>query len=811
MPVTQHKISVTTCYHCGETCRDEDFVIEEKHFCCFGCKTVYEILQDNDMCAYYTMSASPGVNRKNATDKRKFEVLDNPEVRDHFVTFSDQGRTHATFYLPAMHCSSCIWLLEHLHKLDPAVLQSRVDFPKKEVNVVFDEKNIALSKVAALCDSVGYEPLLSLSDLGKKSEKTIQKERLIKIGIAGFAFGNVMMLSFPEYLAGGEVTDIALQNIFRYLSLALALPVFFYCAGEFYSSSWKSLRNRFLNIDVPIALAIVITFVRSLYAVFVEGGAGYFDSMTGIVFFMLVGRYFQDLTYRSISFDRDYKSYFPLSVSVLKNGTETQKPLNALVNGEMIVVRNRELIPADAMLVRGKANIDYSFVTGESEPVEKSIGELIYAGGRQSGPALELKVIKEVNQSYLTQLWNNLDVSSKQDDNHSFVQVLGRYFAFIVLVISSIACAYWLWQGETKTALDALITPMIVACPCALLLSATFTNGNAIRYFGKYGIFLKNAFVIEKMTRITAVVFDKTGTLTQSGTTESNYTGEKLTGEQKAKIASLAAQSTHPYSLAIVRMLGRSRDIPTSFEEHGGLGISGVVEGTRVQIGSAVFLHIPDALREEHGVAYVALDGVVLGRFNFANRYREGFTQMMHALGRKYTLFLLSGDNDADRKYLSAYLSADNMHFGQSPHDKLKHIKKLQLHHEKVMMLGDGLNDAGALQQSDVGIAVAHSSNFTPASDIVMDVNKLVHLPALFRYAHTARRVIMGSFVLSILYNIVGLFFALQGQLSPVVAAILMPLSTITIVSFTTGMTTLSAKWIIGRKTAVKHPFLQES
>lgn len=775
-------------------------MIEDKHFCCFGCQTVYEILQDNDMCAYYDMTAHPGVNRRNTTDARKYAVLDDPEVRRAFVRFTDGQQTHVTFYLPAMHCSSCIWLLEHLHKLDPAIISARVDFPKKEVSIVYNEQEIPLSRVAALCDSVGYEPLLSMSDLETKPERTLQRSRLIKIGISGFAFGNVMMLAFPEYLAGGEVTDPGLQNLFRYISLGLALPVFFYCADEFYLSSWKSLRNKYLNIDVPIALAIIITFFRSLYAVFFEQGAGYFDSMTGIVFFMLVGRYFQDLTYKTISFDRDYRSYFPLSVSVLQEGVEKQKPLSALENGDIIVVRNQELIPADALLVKGKGQIDYSFVTGESEPVEKRIGDLVYAGGRQKGAALELKVVKEVSQSYLTQLWNNIDVARKDDERQSFVQILGRYFALIVLVISTIACAYWLWQGEVQRGLDALITPMIVACPCALLLSATFTNGNAIRYFGKYGIYLKNAFVIEKMIKTDAVVFDKTGTLTQSNTTSTEYAGETLSTVERHQVAVVAAQSTHPYSKAIVRYLGNTTLYTVDdFVEHSGSGVEGYVDGTHVRIGSAVFVGVPDALQEEHGVAYVSLNGEVRGRFRFANKYREGFEHMIHALQGKYTLYLLSGDNDSDREFLSAYFRPENMHFQQSPHDKLKFIKDLQRHHHHVMMLGDGLNDAGALQQANTGIAVAHSSNFTPASDVVLDVHQITGLPALFRYAFSAKRIIIGSFILSIIYNIVGLYFALQGLLSPVVAAILMPLSTITIVSFTTGMTTLAARWVMGR------------
>lgn len=787
-----------SCYHCGDICTDLSFNLNDKYFCCFGCKTVYEILNENDLCSYYDMQEHPGLPQKNKVALSKYEVLNKQHVKEKFIRFSDGNQTHVSFYLPTMHCSSCIWLLEHLHQLNAAVLQSRVDFPKKEITLVFDESKLTLGEVAVMLDTVGYEPLLSLQDIEKKPEKSIQKSRLIKIGISGFAFGNVMMMAFPEYLAGGNVEDESLKIVFRFLSLFLAIPVFFYCANEFYISSWKSIRNKFLNIDVPIALAIIFTFGRSLYAVFVEHDAGYFDSMTGIVFFMLVGRYFQDLTYKTISFDRDYKSYFPLSVAVIADSTEQQVPLSDIKAGDKIVVRNLELIPADALLINGKGNIDYSFVTGEAEPVTKTIGELIYAGGKQVGSAIQLTVLKPVAQSYLTQLWNNIDASHKVDEQKDFVQTLGRYFALIILIISAIAALYWVYQGDMQKAVDAFITPMIVACPCALLLSATFTNGNAIRYFGNFGIFLKNAHVIASFNKINTIVFDKTGTLTQSNTTTTTYAGTPLSTIEKDLVAAVAAQSSHPYSRAISNLLGKNMQIIVEdFKEFAGEGLKAIVNGNNIILGSAKFVGLTGETFVTHGVTYVAINGNIKGHFIFANRYREGFEKMMSILNNKYKLYLLSGDNDSDKAFLRSYFKEENLYFEQSPHNKLAFIKKLQLQNNHVMMLGDGLNDAGALKQSDVGIAVSQHSHFTPASDVVMDVNQLTRLPKLFAYAKASKWIITGSFILSIVYNLFGLYFALQGLLSPVIAAILMPLSTITIVSFTTGMTTLAAKKLL--------------
>ncbi len=794
----------TICYHCGDVCPDEKFHLEDKYFCCFGCQTVYEILNANDLCNYYNFTEHPGINRKNKVNSQKYSALDKIGIKSKFISFTDGNQTHVIFVLPVMHCSSCIWLLEHLHKLNSAILQSRVDFLKKEVTIIYDESSITLSAVAELLDAVGYEPLLSFQDLESKSKPVYNPSAIIKIGIAGFAFGNIMLMAFPEYFGGSGMQNVSLNGVFRYISLLLSIPVFFYCASEFFVSSWKSLRKGYLNIDVPIALAIILTFARSLYAIFIENKPGYFDSMTGIVFFMLVGRYFQNLTYRNISFDRNYKSYFPLSVSKLKNDKEEQVALSEILVGDIILIHNGELIPADAILVQGKGNIDYSFVTGESEPLQKCIGELIYAGGKQIGPVLQLKVIKDVSQSYLTQLWNNTDVKIKENEGISFIHLLGRYFAFVVLGLSITAGVFWFFQGDSSRALDALITPMIVACPCALLLSATFTNGNAIRYLGRFGVYLKNASVIEKLTKVDTIVFDKTGTLTLSDSDTVTYSGDALSNAEKELVFAIASESQHPYSKAIRAFLKVNNSfLVTAFSELIGKGMEGIVNGDAIKIGSALFIGISNT--NAVATSYLTINGVFKGKFEFHNKLRNGLGSLVDSMMSQFNIYVLSGDNVKDKILLENYFNPENLYFNQSPENKLNFIKNLKSTQKNVMMLGDGLNDAGALQQSDVGIALTQGSHFTPASDIIMEANQLQSLNTIFSFARRSRNIVLGSFVMSILYNICGLYFALQGLLSPVIAAILMPLSTISIVLFTTGMTALSAKMILKKNSAASH------
>lgn len=781
------------CYHCGEEVLTA-VRFDEKTFCCQGCKSVYSILNKSGLCEYYNLNEQPGTNLQKEIRTDKFLFLEDKTIQQKLIQFQDTSQTHITFYLPQMHCSSCLYLLENLHRINPHVISSRVNFPAKEVTVVFNHNELALSKLATLLSSVGYEPYISLHDLEHK-KPAFPKSMIYQLGVAGFAFANIMLLSFPEYL-GFEGDEQALQSTFRILNIILALPVLLYSSQPFFESAWKGLRNKFLNIDAPVALAILITFFRSLYEVYYNISAGYFDSMTGIVFFMLIGRILQNKTYQQLSFERDYTSYFPLAVTVIKNDLETPVALPQVKVNDTLLIHHDEIIPADGILTRGKALIDYSFVTGESVPVVKEMGEIIYAGGRQTGSNIELLTIKEVTQSYLTQLWNKEGDKKAGEEQKSFVHALSRWFTWVVLTLAAAGALYWSFYDSTK-AWNVITTVLIVACPCALLLSNSFTNGNIIRLLSRRKLYLRNAQVIEDMAAIDHIVFDKTGTLTSANKQDIEFLGEVLTKEQKEQISALAAQSTHPLSKALVQHLGRSRTTSVSdFRETPGKGIEGVVRNEKVVLGSSpVTIDQQDNRTKVHAV----INDEYHGYFVFSNHYREQLEPMIDALRKEYRLSIISGDSNAEQLHLQHLFGAGTkLLFQQQPHQKLNYIHQLQSKNQKVLMIGDGLNDAGALQQSNVGIAVTEdTNNFTPASDAVLDARQLHLLPSFIKLCKANKQIILAAFILSIVYNVVGLFFALQGVLSPLVAAILMPSSSISILLITFGSSSLLGKWLL--------------
>lgn len=787
-----------SCFHCGDQCVTQ--INHDEHtFCCVGCKNVYELLSSNNLCSYYDIENTPGVTQRNPVLASAFAYLDDEKVAQQLLQYRDDKIAKVTFFIPTMHCSSCIWLLENLYKINPHVSLAKVNFLKKELHISFNPKETGLRQIVTLLSSLGYEPAISLNDLEKNVKKDENRKLSYQIGVAGFCFGNIMLISFPEYFGLDTFTKGSFSKLFGYINLVLSLPVFFFSAQDYFKAAWGGIKKKFISIDVPLALGILVMFTRSTYEVISGHGIGWFDTHAGLVFFLLIGKWFQQKTFDTLSFERDYKSYFPVAVNVIKDKQEITVPVTALAIGDRIKIRNNELIPADAILLNGDAQVDFSFVTGESDPVKKVVGEIIYAGGRQKGATIELEVSKKVSQSYLTQLWNNETFAKNATSNiQSFQQVVSKYFTIALLIVAFGSAAFWLIVNPSLS-LNAFTAVLIIACPCALALSSPFALGTAMRVLGRNKFYIKSPAVVEQMAHMDTMVFDKTGTLTQPSASSIVYYGQPLTVNQLQMIAAVVSQSIHPLSQKIKSYLDVQHTLlVTSYTEIPGKGMEAEVNGSSVVVGSQKFVGANENTKENNLATrvYIKIDNTLLGYFEMEQGYRKGLAEVLHQLAPSFNQYLLSGDNDKERDHLKAYFKQDNkMLFNQTPADKLNFIQNLQQQHKKVVMIGDGLNDAGALKAAHVGISVTeNTAHFSPASDVIMDAEVFLNFPKYFGFAKNTLKVIHISFIISLMYNIVGLSFAVQGTLSPLFAAVLMPISSVTVIAFTTLTTTFFAK-----------------
>ena len=798
-------ISAVKCFHCGDDCTNSVITLADKTFCCDGCKTVFQILDEHNMCSYYQFDERAGNTVNNGIARKRFEYLQDLDVEHKLVDFKNGTTTSVTFFIPNIHCTSCVWLLENLGNIDSGILKGTVNFMKRTVTLLYDDSKTSLRTIVELLTTIGYEPNLTLEQLDEKDSGNIDRSLWLKLGVAGFCFGNIMLFSFPEYL---KMDQSGSSEMFRYffggLNILLSIPVLFYSSIDYLKSAWAALSQRGVNLDVPITIGILALFGRSLYEILSGTGAGYFDSFTGFIFFLLIGKVVQQKTFARLSFDRDYKSYLPISVIKLLGDSEQSIPVDKLEIGDRVLLRNQELIPADSVLESEQAAIDYSFITGETEPVSVVKGTKVFAGGKIIGCNAEFLIAKKVEHSYLTQLWENEAFAKREEEKviTTFADRISPHFTLTVLAIAFISLFVWL-QIDSSKAFTIFTAVLIVACPCALALSTPFTLGAAVNILSLNGLYVRSSNVLEALSRATSFVFDKTGTITQSEKSEVRFIGSELSPEDGALIKSTVKQSIHPLSKIIAHSLAQETLSPDFVEEIPGKGLKARFGSIEVLVGSKSFLsddsavHIPGFVNTNSAgsLVHVMIDGAYKGAFLLENKLRDGIEEVLSTLGRQQDVYLVSGDNEAEGKKLrDAYPFWTDMMFNQSPIEKLEMIDRLHEQKEHVVMIGDGLNDAGALKASDFGIAISDDmSSFSPACDAIAESASLKNLATLVEFSRSAFKIIVASFGISLLYNLTGLGFAITGNLSPLVAAIIMPLSSVSVMAFTNIATRIKA------------------
>ncbi|WP_185865193.1 heavy metal translocating P-type ATPase [Blattabacterium cuenoti] len=731
-----------------------------------------------------------------------YDFLDEKKIFEKIVDFHHKEITKVHFLIPSIHCSSCVLILEKLPTIHKGILNSNVDIINKTIWITINNVELKLSDLAKLLEKIGYPPSIDLGSfefIQSKKKTIINNRKLLgKLAISFFCFGNIMILAIPEYL--GAINDpwyINNHYFFRYIMLILALPIALLSITEYLKCAIEGIKRNIINIDLSIFIGITVLFLWSIYEIIYDIGPGYFDSLASFYLFILISKIFQIHTHKKIfSFNKNYKYFYPILITKIFQKKEKKVFLSSLKEGDVILIRNEEIIPVDSLLIKGKAILDSSFITGESYLINKKIGDKIYAGSKQKGSAIYLKVIKNVDHSYLSMLWK----SSKKNRNQkkfyleSITNTFSKYFIPFVIFISIINGFYWFFQKNFYKIFQTIFSILIITCPCALILSSPLIFGNIIKFFSKKGFYIKDIFIMEKISSMNTLVFDKTGTLTDPNKEIINFNG-KINFEEKKMIASLLNNSSHPLSQKILSKLNINKFYSVKkFKEILGKGLECTINNIPIKIGSPKYLGLSNL--DNQTLVAISINNKFIGSFIFRNYYRKGIKKLFHQL-KNYNIVILSGDNnEIERKYIKSILpKKSKILFNQNPNDKLIYIKKLQEKGMKIIMFGDGINDCAALNQSEIGIAVSDNpTSFFPSCDAFLQSNFLDKIYLYLKISRISSILVMINFTISLFYNSIGLIFAITGKLNPLISSILMPISSFSVIIFSIISTRIISK-----------------
>ena len=791
-------IVLTTCRHCGDPCAGGGVRSSHGRFCCDGCATVFALLADRGLDDYYACDVAPGVSQRTAGPREadRFAALDDPAVAERVLGGAPPDGTGpgalacAVFDVPSLHCASCVWLLERLWQVDDGIVRAEADLLRRTVQVWFRRDHLSLRAVAERLASIGYEP--EIAGETRQGAATPARRRLyVQLGLAGFAAGNMMIFSIPRY-ANGAPLEPTFQALFDALNLVLATPVLIVSAGDWLRGAWRALAAGRLTLDVPVALGLLALYARSVAEIATGAGPGFLDAFAGLVFFLLIGRLFQQKAFDRIAFDRTWRSFLPLTVRVAAgDGVWQATPLDDVRPGDRVLLRPQEVVPADARLLDATGTIDYAFVTGETSPVIVGDGELVRAGGRVVGRALRLVIVAEIHHTELARLWRH--PAFTRATQPWLTDVAGRFGAWFTAATLLLAVAgAAAWWPDAAMAAQVASAVLIIACPCALTLAAPVTLGTAMGILGRAGLYVKQPAVVLDLSRVDTIVFDKTGTLTAGARLAEPV---DLTPYEWRLARRLAAESAHPISRAIAGDTVVDGTVGETIETPGA-GILGTVDHRTVAIGTPAFVAALTGrpVPAVTGTA-VAIDGRLRGWARLAAPARRGIESALARLSCTTTVWLLSGDDGADADDWAPFFGG-RVRFRQSPDDKLAFVEARRRAGARVLMIGDGLNDAGALAAADAGLAVSDDTAcLVPACDAVIGGDAVPRLPALLAIARRARQVIVLCFAVSVVYNVLGLGLALTGRLTPLATAVLMPVSSLTVIGLAAG----AMRWI-GRK-----------
>ncbi|WP_234496017.1 heavy metal translocating P-type ATPase [Vibrio maritimus] len=775
-----------TCYHCGEdvpanTNFSVDILGEQRDMCCPGCESVAQTIVDSGLVSYYQYRTAPAEKADLVPEQlRSLIHYDNEDVQAEFVR-NHEDTKEVTLSLEGVSCAACAWLIEKRMTVEPGVVSIRVNTTTNRALLQWDKTKTQLSQLLSSIHALGYKAAPFEADKQEAAYHATMKQYLYRLGIAGLATMQVMMLAVALYLEVFGDLEPEFKNYFRWVSLIFATPVLLYSALPFYINAWRSIKGRTLGMDVPVSIALILAYVASLVATVAEKGEVFFESISMFTFFLLVGRYLEMRARRKAAAASGNLLKLIPAIANKLNGD--QVPVKSLQIGDQIKVLPGEHIPADGVVLNGRIHIDESMLTGESLPVVKNKDDFVYAGTLNGDEAFDLEVRSTKADSMISSIVRLQDEAQLSKPKIAEIaDIVARYFVAIILIIAAGTWFFW-HQSKPDDAFWIMLSVLVATCPCALSLATPTAITCSSSRMGTLGILSRRGHVFETLCKVNHLVVDKTGTLTHGDIEIAKTTvlGEFEESQLLKIAASIESHANHPIARAFKPYLDRNIEV-SDVENVIGSGLKGMVDSDSVKIGNALFvLGREDDARNS---VYMSINNTHVATFEYRDPIRKeaaDFINKMRAAGVKTTL--LTGDTLANAKPVADSVGIDNVVASASPSDKLDYLKSLDSS-DVTMMIGDGINDAPTLAGAHLSIAMGGGTDVAKASaDLVLLGDRLDKILTARELALRTRKIIRENLAWSLGYNLLILPLAVAGLVAPYIAVVGMSGSSIIVVS----------------------------
>lgn len=778
----------------------------DRQFCCAGCRTAFAIISEHGLGGYYAI-AEPRSAPVAATG-RSFEEFDHATFRELYVRRTPDGLSQVDLYLEGVHCGACVWLVERVPLVVPGVAHAELNVRRSLARIVWDDALVPLSRIARTLDSLGYHPHpfrgLEVEAMRRREDRAM----LVRIGVAGAIAINVMLAALALYSGQLGGMEGPYERFFRWVSLLLTTPALFGPGRVFFAGAWASLRTRTLHMDLPIAIALAVGWARGTVNTITGTGPIYFDGLATLIFALLAGRFLQQRGQRAAADSAELLySLSPSTARVVEGETVHEMPAQALLPGMVLDVRAGESFAADGVVASGSSTVDLALLTGESQPVSVAEGDRVYAGTTNVASAVRVRVDAAGEQSRLARILQQVEESARR--RAPVVQLANRlagWFVAVVLLVAAATLAFW-YPRDPTAAIDNAIALLIVTCPCALALATPLAVTVAVGRAARNGILIKGGDAIERLVTPGRIFLDKTGTITEARVALASWEGPAWV---KPMVLALERESSHPIANGFRRAFAGVEVLSPRLTKHvvGG-GIEGVVGGCRVVVGSPAFVEArawysaPLAAPAPHLTpVLIAVDGRILAAAGFGDPIRADARSAIDALrGRGWRVGILSGDHPQVVASVGETLGLprESCVGGAVPEEKLRVVEAAR-RDGTVVMVGDGVNDAAAIAAASVGVGVHGGAEACLATaDVYLARPGLAPLVELTEGATRTMRVIRRNIAFSIVYNVIGATLAITGTINPLIAAILMPASSLTVVLASWVSTTFPRDGLVSR------------